>query len=469
MMNKKLILCLLLIPISLLILPISSFAQTTIPEERITVITYYPAPFGVYNELRSKRMAIGNTYYDPAGFCFDDGTGNCDPALQIEIPQGTDLVIEGNVGIGTVDPKEQLSVHSGTTQGQIHISGVSDGGLTYSAVYLHDNTADNWNNWVLTHKNGTGDVMENDFWLSYWNAAGVLETPFAIDHESGNIGIGTTVPSYNLDVAGEINGSDGGSRVGLLAHPNYPSLFIVSYSNEPSHTTDSGNGGHPEIHTYDIGGTVTSPSNTKKNNPILSLVGSGYYSPTQAVQAARLQFVTEDNFSSSHAKTAIVFYPGNKVITMGDGKGSYLEALRITSQGAVTYKPRNTAPLASGSAAPGLEGSLYYNNGTGSESEGFKYHDGDNWKDFGGSSTGCDETCSYYRSGSDSLPCVKKDESNCSKLGYTGGWNTKPIEGYQSCGRVITVNTGPSTDQQHYSYVCGTTGWVLTGYGETHY
>ncbi len=63
----------------------SSFAQT----ETITITTYYPSPFGIYNELRAKKMAIGASYYNPAGTSIND------PA---------DLIVEGNVGIGTTSP-----------------------------------------------------------------------------------------------------------------------------------------------------------------------------------------------------------------------------------------------------------------------------------------------------------------------------------------------------------------------------
>ena len=43
-------------------LPISfCFAQT---QEELTITTYYPAPYGVYNELQAKKMAIGDTNED---------------------------------------------------------------------------------------------------------------------------------------------------------------------------------------------------------------------------------------------------------------------------------------------------------------------------------------------------------------------------------------------------------------------
>ena len=63
--------------------------------EDITITTYYPAPMGVYNELRAKKMGIGDTYHDPS-------------AVTINDPD--DLIVEGNVGIGTSNPAYQLEL-----------------------------------------------------------------------------------------------------------------------------------------------------------------------------------------------------------------------------------------------------------------------------------------------------------------------------------------------------------------------
>ena len=101
----------LLIPLfTNLIFPLYSFAQ--IPqEETLTITTYYLAPYGVYNELRSKRMAIGDTWFNAANFCWA-ADPSCGPD---NIASEADLVVEGNVGIGTANPG-----------GKFHISGSQD-------------------------------------------------------------------------------------------------------------------------------------------------------------------------------------------------------------------------------------------------------------------------------------------------------------------------------------------------------
>jgi len=80
----------------------SSFAQT----ETITITTYYPSPFGIYNELRAKKMAIGASYYNPAGTSIND------PA---------DLIVEGNVGVGTSSPASMLSISGGASIGSGYV------------------------------------------------------------------------------------------------------------------------------------------------------------------------------------------------------------------------------------------------------------------------------------------------------------------------------------------------------------
>ena len=60
-------------------------------EEKITLSTFYPAPYGDYDELAANKMVVGSTYAIPA-----------DPI---------DLLVEGSVGIGTANPSEELEVN----------------------------------------------------------------------------------------------------------------------------------------------------------------------------------------------------------------------------------------------------------------------------------------------------------------------------------------------------------------------
>jgi len=110
----------------------------------------------------------------------------------------------GNVGIGTTAPIGTFHVHSSLTQGTIRISGVSDSGKTYSAIYLDDETADLYNNWVIAHKKEVGNEMEDDLHIARWINPTTFRIDIAIDKDTGNVGIGTINPGYKLDVAGNI-------------------------------------------------------------------------------------------------------------------------------------------------------------------------------------------------------------------------------------------------------------------------
>jgi len=51
----------------------SNYYLSSFPEE-ITITTYYPSPVGIYKELRAKRMAIGDSFYNSSHYCWE---GSC--------------------------------------------------------------------------------------------------------------------------------------------------------------------------------------------------------------------------------------------------------------------------------------------------------------------------------------------------------------------------------------------------------
>ncbi len=81
----------------ILVLFVLPLAYSTLKAEEVTITTYYPAPEGVYDELRATKMGIGPNYYDPS---------------QYPLPQddSISLIAEGKVGIGTTNPNEQLEI-----------------------------------------------------------------------------------------------------------------------------------------------------------------------------------------------------------------------------------------------------------------------------------------------------------------------------------------------------------------------
>jgi len=68
-------------------------------QETLTITTYYPSPYGSYQEIRANRIAIGDNYSQYSQYCWPGGT------CTNTIDANADLVVEGNVGIGTANPQ----------------------------------------------------------------------------------------------------------------------------------------------------------------------------------------------------------------------------------------------------------------------------------------------------------------------------------------------------------------------------
>jgi hypothetical protein len=160
------------------------FPGTSLAEETITITTYYPSPYGVYREMRAKRIAIGDTYYDAGDMPWEEINGDGG-----DIDYLADLVVEGNVGIGTTNPELLLTL--------------SRNGSSMLGLYSSNTTATN-RNWAFR----TSNFAWGDFSIMQSNALGGSAVDagtarFVID-PSGNVGIGTTSPGAKLDVRGAI-------------------------------------------------------------------------------------------------------------------------------------------------------------------------------------------------------------------------------------------------------------------------
>jgi hypothetical protein len=169
-------------------------------EENITITTYYPAPYGVYKELRGKRMALGDSYYDSSQYCWE---GNC----SITIDSNADLIVEGNVGIGTVNSDVKLHIQdldkSPDTMGQevLRITANSSSTVIGSGPTIR--FTDNLNNFagkIHSYREGN-QGFSMLFSTATFTYPGIVQVLMLTPN--GKVGIGTLSPVGKLQVEDE--------------------------------------------------------------------------------------------------------------------------------------------------------------------------------------------------------------------------------------------------------------------------
>ncbi|MDD5005956.1 MAG: hypothetical protein PHS93_05585 [Candidatus Omnitrophica bacterium] len=319
-------------------------------EEKITLTTYYPAPYGIYKELRVDQMAVGS-YYRSA-----------------TLTNGT-LLVSDNVGIGTSAPVTRLTVNDArsytsiaTGAAIIGYSNVTDtiGSAAYPfeiqnlavsggnnnlrlLIYLYRRKS-KYSTWPWT---GTAYRLQYDVdgtTVSPTNGRAFLElgegdpavsgadSPYVslgtnslerlVINAAGNVGIGTTSPTLaNLQLQTSANNGNF-SIYAVMASNDYWKIYSEG-------NTNPGNNGVLIIETGDdlsepIIFRQRSASSVRDAMAIDAAgnVGIGTSAPTQALDTIGRITIHPSGTNADNA------YNGNLVITKPQASGQYINIIR---------------------------------------------------------------------------------------------------------------------------------------------
>jgi hypothetical protein len=272
----------LLILVLGIFLTIPAFTQQP-PEETITITTYYPSPYGVYNELRlfpqSEPSAAcgvgreGTMYFDSEDnvayicSCNEDGICSWGSVGGGFWAAGVDDYADdiyntntGNVGIGTQEPQASLHLMAsdfmGTSAGAMIIQ-AAEAGLAPGVGFFNSNGKDRGALGVASISNQyaqgsqPGDVVLRSaqgkiiFATDKANEPPYIPKPYpakvTIDN-SGEVGLGVNNPTYRLHFGPRLDSltrlSGWGKAIGLAAGDaitwsNYPGVtdnyFFMAY------------------------------------------------------------------------------------------------------------------------------------------------------------------------------------------------------------------------------------------------
>ena len=273
-------------------------------------------------EITPSTAADGTTFTGPAMVLTNGGNVGLGGSIGAALAGASVVIKSGNVGIGTTGPTTELEVvHKGLTSGGIKIS--SDQNSSYLKL--------------------GGDVpyiesFANALYLNYSSSNDVnLRNGALVVKSTGNVGIGTTTPTYPLDVIGSMRISSSAFGDGLLLRTtsasSYASFnYLAPGTNSQFQTGFTGStfGSAPGANAgfFDnlSGGPIaffTAP--VTPGTPVEALrisgngnVGIGTTSPAGKLQVSGGQILTDDGTYSAPAYS-FVNEPNSGLYRAGSG------------------------------------------------------------------------------------------------------------------------------------------------------
>ncbi len=167
-------------------------------EESMTITTYYPSPYGSYRELRAQFMAIGGNYSGPT-YCWSPascGSGQIDP--------NTNLIVEGNVGIGTMSPQAKLGIAIASPASPALLWTIAGWN---KAIEIPSGAVLKWQVNSAGWRHGIGETTSGLYFVRSQGDTGSAAISYSMFiGDDGNVGIGPTpFPSiYKLWVNGPL-------------------------------------------------------------------------------------------------------------------------------------------------------------------------------------------------------------------------------------------------------------------------
>lgn len=315
-----------------------------------------------FTDTGTRRYSIGNA-----------GTGSSSLTIRDESGSADRMVINnaGNVGIGTNFPATILHTFGGyptvkvennnTAQfasASIDLQGPASNERITKILHGNSNTGGTETYFKIEQYDSNGAFVKTlsnyDYQFDFWSFNTAGSERIRID-SSGNVGIGTSSPTADLEVKGDIlAGTD--STAGQISAPNHRGTDISAHiqvnaqgDKNPSISLNharSNNNGAPCFTFNKAYGNLATPTAVGSSADIGSLVFNGF-DGTNYIRAAQITAETDGTAGTNDMPGRLTF------LTTADGASSPTESMRITAVGNVgigTTTPGSRLELASNSS-----------------------------------------------------------------------------------------------------------------------